>query len=405
MEKTIFYIGNFKSSKVDAQFQLVMGNSHVLRNLGYKVVLIGNDNNESSHEDILMSKKEIHGFDVYNVSFNKSISDIFKMWFIHNDIKKVISEYNKPEFIISYGSIGFAHQLHLLAIFCKMNKIPFLINSVELPSQEHGTKFERIIKKLDFSYIYWIIKNKADGIIAISSYICEYFSKFNDCPKVIIPPLKEYRHDTIDIAESEYLKIVYIGYPFPTDGRTVDEISYKDRLDIFVDALLKIQNQVPEFQFEIYGPTKEEYTRVVKRHQTVLESNGNIIFNGHVNNKLAVSILKSADFSVVFRKRDRMSMAGFSSKLVESITNGTPVILTDTSDYKEYLEDGKHAFFVDENLGEKLYSELISILNMSRNKLLQIRKNCLELDKFNYRMYTDKVKLFLSNVVSRKLSK
>ena len=76
--KVIYYIGDFKAGLMDAQCQLVLGNSKILRELGYQVVLIGNDPSLAHELDAVKSLRKIDGFDCYNIRFSKSLRGFLK---------------------------------------------------------------------------------------------------------------------------------------------------------------------------------------------------------------------------------------------------------------------------------------------------------------------------------------
>lgn len=401
--KYVFYIGDFKAGIMDAQCQLVLGNCKVLNELGYKVILIGNDSSLSVPNNILNSKIEVDGFEVYNICFVKNIKNLLKSFKIHKEIKRVLLSYPKPDFIINYGSPAFAMELHLLSNWCKNNKSYLISNCVDLSIQLHGTVLQRLIKSLDRKYRNVITFKRVDGIIAVSTNIGEYFNRFNKCPTVIIPPLK----DVCQLPKQKYnynkvRKLVYIGVPFPIDGRIVDEHSYKDRIDLFIDIICQIRNEVPSFCLDIYGLTKEQYEFVVSRHIKLISQNSDIInFHGRVEHKEALSIISDADYSVVYRLKNQMTMAGFSSKLVESISCGIPLILTDTSDYLKYLKDGETCFVVDENVNQNSYNVVKHALSIDDNKLFEMKKKCYEFKQFDFHNYSEIMKAFIDDVSNK----
>ena len=47
--------------------------------------------------------------------------------------------------------------------------------------------------------------------------------------------------------------------------------------------------------------------------------------------------MSEADYLVIWREQNRVNAAGFSTKFVESVTVGTPVITTDTGELRKYI--------------------------------------------------------------------
>ncbi|MCR5823784.1 MAG: glycosyltransferase family 4 protein [Lachnospiraceae bacterium] len=394
LEPVVFYVGNFKPFLMDAQCQLVLGNSMILRDMGYKVVLIGNESSEKSEKDVSV----IEGFDCYNVEFNKSLKGLAESYLKHCELCEIFSRYEKPAMIINYGTYGFAIQLWLLWKWCKKNRIPLISNQVDLSSLAHGTFIERVIKHFDV-LIKKRVTLRSNGIIGVTEYICDYYKKDFHAPTTVIPPLKK-KIEEYEINKTEDLvTIVYVGVPFPIDGRKVDEEAYKDRIDKFIDLLLRVKDRVRDFKFNLYGLTQEQYLRVVDRHSEIIKNCGDRIkFFGRIDYAESLEVMKKADFSVVYRDVNEMNQAGFSSKLVESIACGTPVIMTDTGDYTKYLKDGENCFVLDPTDPQKEQDRLVEILNMDDEAIMSIKNNCREQDVFNYERYIDRMSGFVNEV-------
>lgn len=395
MSRTIFYIGDFKSTIMDAQCQLVLGNCMILRDLGYNVVLIGNDPNAAT-EDPILSKQYIDGFEFYNIAFDRSVKGIFK---IRKNTKKVVSilaQYDTPQFIFFYGTPGFAEQLNQLYLWCKRRNVKMVYNCVDISSLAHGSKFERFAKNVDKKVKENFIVHKADAVLAVSSYIKQYYYEKKPKPISIIPPLKDINTNALQENSNSIIDIVYVGVPFPTDGRIVDEAAYKDRIDLFIDLLLSVKGKTRPFCLNIYGLTEEQYVRTVQRQKEKLEHNSEIIqFHGRIPHQESIERLMKADYSVVYRSVNEMTMAGFSSKLVESIWSGTPVIMTDTSDYKQYLSTGDMCQVIDYQDPITAQEQIIAALNKDINQINSMKKRCYESNIFFYKNYIEEMRKLL----------
>lgn len=396
----VFYIGSFKASIMDAQCQLVLGNCEVLRSIGYNVVLIGNDSALAHQNDVLQSKTYIEGFEFYNVSFHKCMHDLLHADDLHADILKILACYSQVDIVICYGSPAFAIEIGKLAKWCRKYKVVFLSNCVDLSSQSHGNFVQRVIKRIDRYYRDQVLRNETDGIIAVSSFIAEYYEKGKQHPIVIIPPLKDTRRMLSPVVKTNSrTTLVYIGVPFPIDGRRVDVSAYKDRIDLLIEQLCSIRDKAEPFQFDLYGLSKAQYLHVVPRHSNLLKKNSDIVFfHGYIDHEEALETVRKADYSVLYRERNQMTMAGFSSKLVESISCGTPVILSDTSDYAQYLKDGKMCYFIDINNSDNAKATLIKALNVGRKEITAMKKACYESRVFDYRNFVAPMRMFLQSV-------
>ena len=398
------YIGDFSPSKMDAQTQLVIGNSRILRELGMDVTLICND------KDMVMDSEAFHhgnieGFECYCLRFSKSLKGLLNSVEMFSQVKNILDKLNAREiaYVFCYGSIGFANQLLMLSDWCKKNHVHIIANCVDLPDVNHGNMVERIVKKLDRVIRYNAMSNGMDGMIAVSRYIQDIFAQKSNYPIAVIPPLKDVQEmEKYDFAPRDNVKkIVYVGVPFPIDGRKVDESAYKDRIDLFIDLLCAAACK--DWRLDIYGITKEQYSRVVTRQQPLLARyQKQIVFHGRIGHEKALRIVADADYTVVYRLKNRMTMAGFSTKFVESISCGTPVIMTDTSEYTSYIEKGAVCIMLDVSDEEQQRCALEYALTKSAEEIVGMKRQCRECGVFDYRNYIEIMRAFLEEVSASK---
>ena len=59
--ETIVYIGDFQCSTMSAEVQLVLGNAAIFKELGYKVVFIGNEFEDKEFNSIMDTHKTFFG--------------------------------------------------------------------------------------------------------------------------------------------------------------------------------------------------------------------------------------------------------------------------------------------------------------------------------------------------------
>ena len=398
------YIGDFSPSKMDAQTQLVIGNSRILRELGMNVTLICND------KDMVMDSEEFHhgnieGFECYCLRFSKSLKGFLNSIEMFSLVKSILDKLNAKEiaYVFCYGSIGFANQLLMLSEWCKKNHVHIIANCVDLPDVNHGNMVERIVKKLDRVIQYHAMRKCMDGMVAVSRYIQEIFARKSNYPIAVIPPLKDVQEmEKYDFAPRDKVKkIVYVGVPFPIDGRKVDESAYKDRIDLFIDQLCAAACK--DWRLDIYGMTEEQYSRVVTRQQPLLaQYRGQIVFHGRIEHENALRIVADADYTAVYRLKNRMTMAGFSTKFVESISCGTPVIMTDTSEYTSYIEKGAVCIMLDVSDEEQQRCALEYALTKSAEEIVGMKRQCRECGVFDYRNYIEIMRAFLEEVSASK---
>lgn len=394
-KKTIAYVGNFSFPYGNASGARVLGNGYVFKELGYEVIFIGLDNSLKSNSRLEDTKRVYNGFTYYNLPYPVG----FKGWLSYakrfNEAATCLKTYDLYA-VISYGSPTLSVFNLKLKNWCSQKDSYYFTDCVDWLAAGSGSFLHRTIKFFDNDYQKRILNAKADGVIAISSYLSEFYSK-KGCKTIVIPPLVDSdRYSILDISTSSNtsVELIYVGIPFPIDGRPVKADGYKDRLDLVIEELHVTSES--NFIFNIYGLTKEQYLSVVEKHSVLLnELKNKIVFHGEISNSEAIIKIAKSDFTILFRDVNRMTSAGFPTKFVESISCGTPVITTKTSDLEQYLDVGKNGYFVDINGPNR---QLAEILAKDKNDIRIMKNYCKDSKLFSYHNYTGKMEDFIKSI-------
>ena len=100
MNKTIIYIGGFRLPDKNAAASRVINNAKLLRDQGYKVVLI--DVTDDNVTDIINTEHDIMGFSCYSIKYPKGVQ-----WYRYLTsiaaLKKVMSVTENVHSIIVYN--------------------------------------------------------------------------------------------------------------------------------------------------------------------------------------------------------------------------------------------------------------------------------------------------------------
>lgn len=372
-KKRIIYIGGFELPDKNAAAQRVMTNAVILRELGYDVVFI--DIDRECKEDILKTKRVCGGFDRWSVKYSN------KRLYSSSDFKKVYGKYNDVAGVIAYNYPAAA--LYGILRFCRRSKIWCAADCTEWYGALAEDMITRAVKGVDSYFRMNIIQPRLDGVIAVSRYIYNYYSKRTNT--VLLPPLVDARD------EKWHGKNIGERLVFSFVGTLGVE---KDRPNYMVEAFSKIKS---DYVFNIVGIPEEEYTAHYPEHRELIKQmRGKIIFRGTLPHKKALEFVKNADFTVFCRDKTRMTNAGFPTKFVESITCGTPVITTRTSDLGEYLKDGENGFFVD-----SIEDDLPRIFERGTAKMKSM-SGSVDKETFDYRRYEDKMKDWIISLEKRK---
>lgn len=106
------------------------------------------------------------------------------------------------------------------------------------------------------------------------------------------------------------------------------------------------------------------------------------------------------DFSILLREKNRGTMAGFPTKIVESLSLGVPVITTETSDLKNYIQDGINGFIVDINDQIKLEDQLANIISMNKESITHMKNHIYSDKTFVAELYELQFSNFIDNVMT-----
>lgn len=393
--KKIFYIGNFDFPNGNASGLRVLNNGFLFEKLGFNVSYIGVNNSLPFDSYIFDTKDKYGEKEYYNLPYPTS----FKGWLSYNKrFKEVVSVLEQQEglvAVIAYGSPTLSFFGKKLRDWCRGNDVRYLVDNVDWFSGFSGSLVHRLVKGIDDNYQKRILNSSSDGVIAISSFLSEYY-KGKGKTTVVIPPLVNFYDNKekfkITSTEKEPIKFIYVGVPFGIE-RNLDVKYFKDRLDIAIRKLYV--NKSNDFIFNIYGLTKEQYLTVLPKDTEILsEFKDKVLFHGKVDNVTAKKKISESDFTILLRHVNRTTTAGFPTKAVESISCGTPLITTDTSDLKKYIVDGANGFFVDLDVT----NGFDEIFKMSRVEINRMKEYSYKSKLFHFENFHDDLFDFMNKI-------
>ncbi|MBE5039341.1 glycosyltransferase [Ructibacterium gallinarum] len=369
-QETVVYIGGFELPDKNAAAHRVISNAKILSEIGYRVVFI--DIDRKCRSTVCQKNIPCQGFERWSrgCSIHRFVSiDAFK---------KIYQNDSSIKWVIAYDFPSVA--LYRLLRFCKKRNISVIADCTEWYGCQGCNIVSKILRGIDSYLRMNVIHPKLDGMIVISSYLKKYYRE--KLPVALIPPLVDmeegkWKKKLVD--DQPFLQLVYAGSP----GRS------KDQLHKVVLGLTKVDQN---FVFQIIGLTKAEYLKNHPEDEINLkELDKKVLFLGRIPHLQVIDAIKKADFSIFYRDITRVTMAGFPTKFVESISCGTPVITNRTSDLENYLVNGKNGFFLE---GE-IETSLPQILNQDMSALKDIKKN-VNRNMFDYHGYIDEMqKIFI----------
>lgn len=345
----ILYVGFFSLPDKDAAANRVMNNAKALRECGHNVIFI-DEQVDYEYESIEQSLHIINGFETWTVRRPDSKIDFLRKMVSIASIKTVIGTLEKVDMIIAYNYPAIA--LFRLKTFCKRNNIILVSDCTEWYSGKEYSFPLSMLSAIDSFLRMCIIQKKLDGLICISEYLADYYKRVPHT--LVVPPLVD--------TEGE----IWSSEPVPFDGNKLNLVyagnpgKSKEHLLPIIESIDKSTNK-QSIVFRIVGITKEQFLSIYSNNTILPEGSDEwLIFLGRKTHSETINIIKSSDYMIFIRDRNRVTMAGFSTKFVEAITCGTAVITTDTGELKKYIEKLNAGYLVnsDDRLREILSQDL-----------------------------------------------
>jgi glycosyltransferase involved in cell wall biosynthesis len=142
-------------------------------------------------------------------------------------------------------------------------------------------------------------------------------------------------------------------------------LNFHQGLDIAIRSFSLIEKQMPDAEFHIYGAG--EQAEALRQLIGELGLKEKIFLSDRLPLDQIVTVMENADLGVVPKRSDGFGNEAFSTKILEFMSLGTPVIVPDTMVDKYYFSDSV-AYFFNAN-DEKSLAE--AMLNLYRNKELR----------------------------------
>lgn len=390
------YLGPFRFPNGDAAASRVLNNARLIRDLGYNIRIL-------SFGGKLLSENKIS---------NKYFYDGIE-YFVTNDIdnhtwKERISRYTFPnpnawnflkiykdtfDVLIVYNTT-LMFNIRLLSFCQKYNK-KIILDLTEWPASNEsiGGKYSPLfwLSEFNMKYIQLLISNK----ILISRFLSNFYKKGNN---IILPPLiytKDSKWNNIipinnvQITKHKGIKIIFAGTP-----------AKKDLLGNLIKALFSVLNNGYNIQLIIAGVSNEQSISYIDNKKDFEKFKDNIIFLGKIPQEYIPSYYYISDFSAIIRVPSRKNMAGFPTKMAESMAAGRPVLMNLTSDLEEYAQDGKNAIIINDYKVDSIIQGLNRIMALTNDQLSEMKEYSKKIghNKFDYRNYINNMKLFLSHL-------
>lgn len=120
-------------------------------------------------------------------------------------------------------------------------------------------------------------------------------------------------------------------------------LNYHQGIDIAIRAFSRIHQQAPEAEFHIYGVGDQ--TEMLKSLVAELGLTDKVFIKSFLPLEQIAGVIENADLGVVPKRKDGFGNEAFSTKILEFMVLGTPVIVPDTMVDQYYFNDRVAQFF------------------------------------------------------------
>lgn len=273
--------------------------------------------------------------------------------------------------------------------FCREHHIQLIHDCVEWYSPEEFKCGKKSWEYKTKSKINTQIIDKSFSVIAISRYLEEYFSG-KGIHTLRVPILCDVyeRKAPIKYSDSK-LTLFYAGAPLRKDlvGNVLDA------------ALMLTLEERAKLRFVLVGADKNYLIQKSSIPEETIEAcSGFLELYGRIPRDEVLQKMEQADFCVLPRNANlRYAKAGFPSKVVEALSNATPILCNLSSDLGEYLIDGYNAILARDHEPEALAEALRRALHLSTAEKDCMKENAFETAKrhFDYRLYSEAISSFM----------
>lgn len=395
MKNIVLYIGNFEFPMGNAAGKRVLGNAKLFQSLGHNVICIGFSHIIKKNVSLKDTKKIFDGIVYYELPY---INDVHRMmfWKINSQVKQLAKEFiESVQMVVLYGSQSNAVGAISLAKWFKLKKIPVISDCVDWLYGTMKNPIITLIKNIDIYLMIRLVNKYVDGNIVISKFFESFYA---NNPTVLIPPLSDiyYKEKPISLNQDE-IRIVYAGSPFRKGAHAMPPDLYKDRLDLCVLYVGLAIQRGANIKFDIYGLTRNDFCDVVDNaeiREVMASVSDKIIFHGRQESSIVEKEIVCSDFTLLIRDQKRATIAGFSTKISESINCGTPVIVNNCGDNNLYIEDGYNGIIISEQ--KDLAIE--QLINLNRHVANTLHEGAQKTQSFREKTYKESLQRFIEMV-------
>jgi glycosyltransferase involved in cell wall biosynthesis len=361
------YYGGFALPDKNASANRVVSNGKLFDSLGYETLFLG-----ACYDAELSGMWQISE-NMFEESHPATTAEWVKQILCFSNLKKLSEEYKNLKMVLLYN-VPFITLVLAKKYFSKKG-VTVAYDCTEWTQFTEGSFLKKVFKYADEVFIRKFAHKVADKMIVISSLMEKAYK--SDKKLLRLPPLVDVKdeiwHQPIEKNENSFT-FCFSGFP---GGN-------KESLDKVVEAFerLNIENAI----LKIVGLTEKDFFELYPHVKQII--NKNIKFLGAKNHKESIKNILDCDCYIFIRSSDRRNNAGFPTKFAESFTCGVPIITTDVSDVKEYINLSNGSVLLGNCETESILKAMETVFDKSK------KPTALK-TVFHYAEYKNKAKIWL----------
>lgn len=380
MIKKVFFVGRFRLPDGTAAAQLIKGIGKILRETGYQTVFIDKEVSAKvkTKEIVRVEEKD---YTIYKILYPYTWLGKFESYTEEKSVLGLLDRETNDICLAyyNYPSIG----IFKFQRYTASKKITLIPIVTEWYSTQGRNFLVKIFKGMDIIFRMCLLQKKEKAMIVSSTFLEKYYADLDTfrIPAVIDVREEKWNKDVKPYDQDE-INLVYAGSP----GKN------KDKIDKVLRLLSQMDSDI-RYTLRVIGIGKQEYEKDFSHVCT----DARIKFLGKLSHEECVSIITASDFTILYRNPDRVAMAGFPTKISESIACGIPAITTNTSDIKLYIKEGKNGFILpmDESAAHK---KLQVIMRMNRKEIDRMKEFTRNYQPFDFHNYVPEAKEFMGRI-------
>lgn len=335
---TIAYLGSFDFPHRNAAANLALATAGLIAASGYNVVICGRRAPGAEPVDVVVQAGVVLRLRPMSKRWIDRINLIRLYAFYLSSLRSeeelsMVIAYNMPALVLAG-----------VLVWARLRDIPVIAHCTEWYARvPWRTGFPlALARNLDTALRMRLVHRSVDGLLVSSHFLADFY---RGKPTLVYPTLSVNLAPGHARPRSSQPQVVYAGEPFAPDSRNIRPGQMKDRLDLILELLGEAQRAGARFRFDIFGITRDAYLVAVPRSIVVLEGLANsVVFHGRVSSTEVATAIRDADYTILIRDRNRVTLAGFPTKFSESVLQGTPVLANAVGEIERYLRVGINGY-------------------------------------------------------------